>query len=106
MSDTATLSELIDHERGELMQIHAMARCLNDVLLHADDADSLMHADVAAIIARLVNESAGRLDAVRMHVARLEQAVPPNQVREAPVYYGVTRAGDYSLPGAASPWHS
>lgn len=89
MSDTATLSELIDHERGELMQIHAMARCLNDVLLHADDADSPMHADVASIIARLLNESVGRLDAVRMRVAQLEQTVPSNQVREAPAFYGV-----------------
>lgn len=88
MSDTA-LSELIDHERGELMQIHAMARCLNDVLLYADDDDSPMHADVALIIARLLNESVARLDAVRMRVAQLEQAVPNNQVREAPAFYRV-----------------
>ena len=108
MSDTATLSELIDHERGELMQIHAMARCLNDVLLYADDADSPMHADVASIIARLLNESVGRLDAVRMRVAQLEQAVPANEVREAPVYYGVgPRRNDCPKldDGAASePW--
>jgi hypothetical protein len=90
MSDTATLSELIEHERGELMQIHAMARCLNDVLLCADDDDSPIHADVASIIARLVNESVGRLDAVRMRVAQLEkQVAPPNQVRELPVFYRV-----------------
>ena len=94
MSDT-TLSELIDHERGELMQIHAMARCLNDVLLYADDDDSPMHADVALIIARLLNESVGRLDAVRMRVAQLEQAVSPNQVRESRAFYRVgPRRGD------------
>ncbi len=74
------------------MQIHAMARCLNDVLLYADDADSPMHADVALIIARLLNESVGRLDAVRMRVAQLEQTVPPNQVREARASYRVASA--------------
>jgi hypothetical protein len=89
MSDTATLSELIDHERAELVQVHAMARCLNGVLLYADDADSPMHADVALIIARLLIESVERLDAVRMRVAQLEQTVPSNQVREAPVFYRV-----------------
>lgn len=96
MSDTATLSELIEHERVELMQVHAMARCLNDVLLYADDDDSPMHADVALVIARLLNESVGRLEAVRMRVAQLEQAVaPPNQVRElCPVYRVSPRRSD------------
>jgi hypothetical protein len=82
MSHSA-LSELIEHERTELMQVHAMVRCLNDVLLYADDDDSPMHADVALVIARLLNESVGRLEAVRVRVAELEQAAAaPNQVRE------------------------
>lgn len=94
MSDTATVSELIEHERSELMQIHAMVRCLNDVLTYADDDDSPMHADVALIIGRLLSESVGRLEAVRVRVARLEQIVP-NQVREAPAIYRVsTRRSD------------
>lgn len=93
MSDTATLSELIEHERAELMQIHAMVRCLNDVLLYADDDDSPMHADVALVIARLLNDSVGRLESVRMRVAQLEQAVtPPNQVREPCATYWVSRS--------------
>jgi hypothetical protein len=91
MSATATLSELIEHERVELMQVHAMVRCLNDVLLYADDDDSPMHADVALVIARLLNESVGRLDGVRMRVAQLEQPVtPPNQVREVRAVYRVS----------------
>jgi hypothetical protein len=96
MSDTATLSELIEHERVELMQVHAMARCLNDVLLYADDDDSPMHADVALVIARLLNESVGRLEGVCMRVAQLEQAAaPPNQVRELrPVYRVSPRRSD------------
>ncbi|GFE90220.1 hypothetical protein [Steroidobacter agaridevorans] len=91
MSHTA-LSELIEHERIELMQVHAMVRCLNDVLLYSDDDDSSMHADVALVIARLVNESVGRLEKVRARVAELEQAAvaPPNQVREQRATYWVS----------------
>lgn len=88
----AVLSELIEHERIELMQVHAMARCLNDVLLYADDDDSSMHADVALVIARLLNESVGRLEMVRARVTELEQAAaaPPNQVRELRASYRVS----------------
>lgn len=92
MSHTA-LSELIEHERTELMQVHAMVRCLNDVLLYSDDDDSSMHADVALVIARLLNESVGRLEMVRVRVAELEQpATPPNQVRDTGAIYLVSRA--------------
>lgn len=86
----ASLAELIEYERLELMQIHAMLRCLYDVLLYADDDDSPLHADVAQVVARLLDESVARLDAVRMRVAQLEATYeeraaaspPPNQVRE------------------------
>ncbi|WP_129776777.1 hypothetical protein [Peristeroidobacter soli] len=79
------MSELIEHERVELMQIHAMVRCLNDVLLYADDDDSPMHADVALVIGRLLNDSVVRLEGVRARVAQMEQVVmPPNQVRDCP----------------------
>lgn len=111
------LSELIEHERTELMQVHAMVRCLNDVLLYADDDDSSMHADVALMIARLLNESVGRLEKVRVRVAELEQAVgplpPPNQVREMGGTYRVgSRPGecgelDDALPAQwnlSEPW--
>jgi hypothetical protein len=93
---TASLAELIEQERIELMQIHAMARCLNDVLLYSDDDDSSMHADVALVVARLLDESVTRLELVRRRVAELEAALeesaassasPPHQVREQRVYY-------------------
>jgi hypothetical protein len=85
------LSELIEHERAELMQVHAMVRCLNDVLLYADDDDSPMHADVALVIARLLNDSIARLEAVRVRVTELEQAAAaPNQVREPGATYWVS----------------
>ncbi len=93
MSDSA-LSDLIEHERTELMQIHAMVRCLNDVLLYADDDDSSLHADVALVIARLLNDCVGRLEKVRARVMELEQAAqalpPANQVRELRASYRVS----------------
>jgi len=116
MSDTA-LSELIEQERIELMQVHAMARCLNDVLLYADDDDSPMHADVALVIARLLNECVGRLEKVRTRVADLERAAqalpPPDRVGEPRPSYRVSvrrndchQLDDGSMPrlDASEPW--
>jgi hypothetical protein len=113
MSHTA-LSELIEHERTELMQVHAMVRCLNDVLLYSDDDDSSMHADVALVIARLLNESVARLESVRVRVVELERAaMPANQVREMRATYQVTprrsecgELDDGSAPRAdvSEPW--
>lgn len=87
-----SISAAIEHERGELMQVHAMLKCLYEVLLYADDDDSVMHADVANVCARLLAECVARLDAVRLHAICDPQdddttpPVPP-QVREAaPVY--------------------
>ena len=60
----AELATSIEHVRVELMQIEAMLRCLYEVLLYADDDDSVMHADVAKVCARLLNESVGRLEIV------------------------------------------
>ena len=61
------LHEAVQAERTELMQIHGMLRCLTDVLLYADDDDSVMHSDVACVCARLLNECITRLDAAVMH---------------------------------------
>jgi hypothetical protein len=98
-SRAATLADLIERERDELLQIHAMVRCLNDVLLYADDDDSPMHADVAHVITRLLDESLTRLAELRVRVAALEAAaeeksaqmepLPPHQVREQTAIYSV-----------------
>lgn len=84
------ISAAIEHERGELMQIHAMLKCLYEVLLYADDDDSVMHADVANVCARLLAECVSRLDAVRLRTLTEDNvgcAAPPYQVKEAtPVY--------------------
>ena len=62
----------------------------------SDDDDSSMHADVALVVARLLNESVTRLALVRTRVEQLEAAIkesaegpasPPHQVREARATY-------------------
>jgi hypothetical protein len=63
----ADVAEAIERERIELMQIQAMLKCLYEVLLYADDDDSVMHADVANVCARLINDSVGRLDELLIH---------------------------------------
>ena len=57
----------IEHEPGELLQIQAMLKCPYELLLYADDDDSVMHADVANVCARLINESVRRLGDLLMH---------------------------------------
>ena len=65
----ADVTEAIEHERVELLQVQAMLKCLYEVLLYADDDDSEMHADVANVCARLINESVARLDQLLMQGA-------------------------------------
>jgi hypothetical protein len=92
-SAMADLEQAIEYERTQLSQIHAMLKCLYEVLLYADDSDSVMHADVANVAARLLSESVARLAMLRMRAAKpYEPAVdraslPPHQVKEpTPVY--------------------
>lgn len=61
-----TLEQAIENERTLLLQIRAMLHCLYEVLLYADDDDTIMHADVAQTAARLLNESCARLDSVNL----------------------------------------
>lgn len=61
-----TLEEAIEYERTLMLQVRAMLHCLYEVLLYADDDDSVMHADVAQSAARLINDSAARLDLVNL----------------------------------------
>lgn len=46
------------------MQIYAMLKCLYEVLLYADDDDSIMHADVANVSALLIDECVVRLEKI------------------------------------------
>jgi hypothetical protein len=58
------LEEIIEHERVQLMQVHAMLKCLYEVLLYADDDDSTMHADVANVSALLIDDCVVRLETI------------------------------------------
>lgn len=60
------LEEIIENERVHLMQIYAMLKCLYEVLLYADDDDSIMHADVANVSALLIDECVVRLEKIVM----------------------------------------
>lgn len=66
LPNPSTLAQLIESERVELLQVQAMLKCLYEVLLYADDDDSVMHADVANVCARLINDSACRLENLLM----------------------------------------
>lgn len=55
----------LENVRTELNQIQAMSRCLQDVLLYSDDDDGVQHADVAHVIARLLNDVATDLELIK-----------------------------------------
>ena len=88
-----SLGEAIENERIELMQVQAMLKCLYEVLLYADDDDSVMHADVANVCARLISDCVARLDAVRLLTLRMspgdDDPLPPqtHQVRDNRAVY-------------------
>ena len=99
-----TLEEAVERVRTQLMEGRAMLHCLSEVLLYADDADSVTHAEVAHCIARWINYSAEQLDLVKLQplIDALRQRTdepqgdsgnyPPYQVREPTVIYRVSRA--------------
>ena len=62
-----SLEEALEHERVHLMQVHAMLKCLYEVLLYADDDDSIMHADVANVSALLIDDCILRLEKIVKH---------------------------------------
>lgn len=61
-----TLEEAIETVRTQLMEGRAMIHCLSEVLLYADDADSVMHAEVAQTIEQWISDSAEQLDLVKL----------------------------------------
>ena len=74
-----SLEELIEAERANLMQVQGMARCLYDVLLYSDDDDGTMHADVAKVIARLIEESVDALEKIVRRFKAGEFSPPTNK---------------------------
>lgn len=56
----------IEAERAQLLQAYALLKCLYETLLYADTEDAVLHADVANVAARLIDESVSRLDLARL----------------------------------------
>ncbi len=54
-----------------------MVRCLQDVLLYSDDDDGVMHADVAKVIANLIEEAVDSLAKIMRRFKAGEFGPPP-----------------------------
>jgi hypothetical protein len=69
----------IEAERAQLLQAYALLTCLYETLLYADTENAVLHADVAHVAARLIDESVARLDLVRLApmIEGLRQASAP-----------------------------
>ena len=61
-----TLEEAIENVRTLTLQIRAVLHCLSDVLLYADDDDSVMHAEVARSASEWANFAAAELDLTKL----------------------------------------
>lgn len=101
-----TLEEAIENVRTLLREVRGMLHCLSEVLLYSDDADGVLHAEVANAAERWINDSAEQLDPVKLRplieAARRRGGGPsgndepqgdagnfPYQVREPTVVYHV-----------------
>jgi hypothetical protein len=54
--------QAISAERRKLMQVHSLLHCLSEVLLHADDEDAILYAQVAQLGAELLDDPVARLE--------------------------------------------
>lgn len=61
-----TLEEAVERVRALLLEVRAMLHCLSEVLMHTDDDDGVLHAQVAEAAARWINEAAADLDLVKL----------------------------------------
>jgi hypothetical protein len=75
----SSLDEVVEVERVNLMQVQAMATCLSEVLLYSDDDDGTMHADVARVIARLIEEVVDSLEKIVRRFQAGEFGPPPGK---------------------------
>ncbi len=62
----STLMQAIEAERAQLLQAYALLKCLHETLLYVDDESAVLHADVANVAARLIDEAVTRLDFVQL----------------------------------------
>ena len=66
MPKARTLEEAIENVRTLMLQMRGLLHCLSEVLLYADDDDSVMHAEVAYSASGWANLAAAELDLVKL----------------------------------------
>jgi hypothetical protein len=68
----SALEQLITEQRAKLVGAHAVQKCLYEVLLYADGADAVMHAEAAHVVATLMEDIVDRLDSMHLLSATKE----------------------------------
>jgi hypothetical protein len=66
------LEQVVATERAKLVSAHAVQRCLYEVLLYAEGEDALVYAEVAHVVATLMEDAVDKLDSVRLRRAVAE----------------------------------
>jgi hypothetical protein len=61
-----TLEEALINVRKLMLEIRGVLHCLSEVLLYADDGDSVMHAEVAQAVRDWAAEAAAELDLAKL----------------------------------------
>jgi len=61
-----TLEEALINVRKLMLEIRGVLHCLSEVLLYADDDDSVMHAEVAQAVRDWAAEAAAELDLAKL----------------------------------------
>lgn len=65
----SALEQAINLQRAKLVGAHAVQRCLYEVLLYADGEDAVMYAEVANVVAVLLEDVLDKLDAAQLRTA-------------------------------------
>ena len=60
------LGQLIEAQRGKMLQAHAVMTCVREVLLYEEGDDAVIYAEAANAAAVLANDAAEGLDSVRL----------------------------------------
>lgn len=60
------LEQAIAAERAKLVSAHAVQKCLYEVLLYAEGEDAVVYAEVAHVVATLMEDAVDKLDTVRL----------------------------------------
>jgi hypothetical protein len=69
------LEQLIKEQRANLISAHAVQQCLYQVLLYADDEDAVIHAEVAHVVAAMMNDIVEKLDPLKVRACAKEPSI-------------------------------